>query len=490
MNSVYCMGIYLRVSKEDEGEELESNSIRNQRELLYQFIKEKPEFATCKVEEFVDDGYSGTNFYRPGIQRLLDGVKKKEIHCILVKDFSRFGRNYIEIGEYLEQIFPFLGVRFISINDRYDSGRGEGQGLDMAIKNLLYDLYSKDLSKKIVSALEIKKGKGDFLGTSPPYGYKKDKNKKKFLVVDKEAAEIIKRIYTLTIEGKRRTEIARDFNKEGITTPGEYLRMKHNHNMWQFSEEKPMWTAQTIGRILRNPVYIGVVINSKYKRKEIGSSKKIKLSTDSWKVNKEAHEPIISVKDFILAQDTFQIHRKRKESYERKDSLRGIFRCGNCKYLMESRNKGYFCDYKRFTGSDRCKDAVALEDEMIEGIFFILNQYALLINEKKVKKSTLLEIEDEKHIKRQIKRWKTAYLSCYEDYKRERLSLEGYVARKAEISNILDKLKEKEITLQEINRESYSSSDKKIINKKEILQGLVSNVWVYSSDRIEIDFLT
>lgn len=210
MGDNYNIGIYLRVSKEDEESEIESNSIKNQRELISHFVKERDEFNACKLVEFLDDGYSGRNFERPEIQKLLRGVKKKEIQCIIVKDFSRFGRNYIEIGDYLEQIFPFLGVRFISINDNYDSEKADGmqKGLDLAIRNLIYDLYSKDLSKKILSSLEIKKVKGDFLGTSAPYGYKKDKNKKNRLVIDKEAAKIVTKIFELSIEGKKRKEIA------------------------------------------------------------------------------------------------------------------------------------------------------------------------------------------------------------------------------------------------------------------------------------------
>ncbi|NLZ80443.1 MAG: recombinase family protein [Clostridiales bacterium] len=500
MDSIYTIGIYLRISKEDEGEEFESNSIRNQRELLTRFIRQKPEFESCKVLEFIDDGYSGTNFHRPGIQRLLLQVKRKEIHCILVKDFSRFGRNYIEVGDYLEQIFPFIGVRFISINDGYDNAKADEmeRTLDIAIKNLIYDLYSKDLSKKIISALEIKKIKGDFLGSSPPYGYEKNKDNRNLLVIDKEAAKVIKRIYKLTLEGEKRAAIARQLNQEGVATPGEYLRIKNNHTMWKFSEQKAMWTAQTIGRILRNPIYIGSVTNNKYKRKEIGSSKRVKVSVKEWKICKEIHKPIITRNEFILVQNTFQTHKDRKVTSEKEYPLSGILRCGNCKHLMERRNIIYYCDYKRFNGSNHCMEAVVEENEIVDAILFILKQYSLLASDEKVSNVTSIKIKDinifrmdnKNHINRQIKRWKTAYLDCYEDYKRERISLEGYAARKKEINNILHKLKEEQINLLEINAVDYVKKDLYEKDKKEILQETISTVWVYSPDRIEIAFLT
>lgn len=160
---------YIRLSREDE-KESESNSIANQRELLKNFVESSPDLSQYEAVEFCDDGYSGTNFDRPGVIALLEEVRAGNIRCILVKDLSRFGRNYIEVGDYLEQIFPFLGVRFISVNDRFDSSDFEGTtgGLDVGFRNLIYALYSKDLSQKVRSAKKTRMEKGEFIGSHAP----------------------------------------------------------------------------------------------------------------------------------------------------------------------------------------------------------------------------------------------------------------------------------------------------------------------------------
>ncbi len=497
MKFIDAIGIYLRVSKEDEEEKVESNSIRNQRELLLHFIKEKEEFVSCKILEFTDDGYSGTNFNRPGIQALLRAIKIKEIQCIIVKDFSRFGRNYIEIGDYLEQIFPFLGIRFISINDGFDNIKSNEIGaLDVALKNLIYDLYSKDLSKKITSALLVKKRKGEFLGSSAPYGYEKDKDKKNALVIDDKAAKIINRIFKLTLEGEKRTEIAKMLNKEGIDTPGEYLRKKNNHSMWQHFEGKPMWTAQTIGRILRNPIYIGSVSNNKNKRKEIGSKKGIKLSEKDWLIREDIHKSIVTRHEFDLAQETFQNHGTRKISSENKHLLKGILRCGYCNHLMELKEDTCFCDYMRFSESSQCVQAVVEKNKVMEAISLVLMQYTqLIVGEEKMDiilltSSFVNEIDKRKKINRQIKKYKLAYIECYEDYKRERISLEKYKRRKKEIDDALCKLRDEEGGGQVVNQIDFREKEGKKKSDKEMLYEVIATIWVYSPDRIEIDFLT
>ena len=192
----FCIAVYLRVSKKEKSEE-ESSSIKNQRNLLLQFIENQKEFIDSSILEFLDDGYSGTNFQRPGVLQLLKQVKEGKINCIVVKDISRFSRDYIELGVYLEQIFPFLGVRFIALNDNYDSIKCQEIGMDFAsaFQNIFYDWYSKDLSIKVRTSLKTRKEKGEYISPNPPYGYQKDRKEKGCVIICKEEASVVQMIF-------------------------------------------------------------------------------------------------------------------------------------------------------------------------------------------------------------------------------------------------------------------------------------------------------
>ena len=210
---------YMRLSKADgavskgEGKLLkESNSILMQRILICQYITSH--FEEYELTEYQDDGFSGIDFHRPGIQRLFEDAKNEKIDCIIVKDFSRFGRDYLEVGSYLEQIFPFLGIRFISINDHYDSDYYRGRVLDFEInfKNLLYDLYSRDLSQKVKSSLQARKKSGQYVSSSEPFGYEKSSDDRHMLVVSEDEAEVVRLIFALALRGMTSSQIAKKLN--------------------------------------------------------------------------------------------------------------------------------------------------------------------------------------------------------------------------------------------------------------------------------------
>jgi len=212
---------YLRFSV-DDGKTGDSESIKNQRDLLDQYISRQEDLQGCEVVEFFDDGYTGMNFNRPGFINMMDAIKAKKIGGIIVKDFSRFGRNYIEVSDYLDQIFPFLGIRFIAVNEQYDSKTAPASlGIDMAMKNIIYDLNSKDLSKKIRSARKTLMKKGDYISCYAIYGYTNKVEKKK-LVVDPPAAEIVRRMFEYAVNGDNARKIAMRLNDEGIPTPNAY----------------------------------------------------------------------------------------------------------------------------------------------------------------------------------------------------------------------------------------------------------------------------
>lgn len=217
--------MYLRLSKEDEFIRDESNSITNQRAFIRSYINKDKALRKMKVLEFVDDGYTGKNMNRPDMQRMLDLVKRKQISCVIVKDFSGFSRDHIEQKKYIEQIFPFMGVRFIAINDNYDSadyvgGIGE---IDVAFKGILYDFFSEEQSVKVSTTLDAERGSGKYISAFAPYVYIKSPEDKHKLVVDEYASQIVKRIFREYLSGKSMYKIAESLNKEGIATPGVYI---------------------------------------------------------------------------------------------------------------------------------------------------------------------------------------------------------------------------------------------------------------------------
>lgn len=224
--------MYIRLSMEDEDVSLnrkeESNSISSQRELLKAYIENHSELKDTKVQEYCDDGFTGTKFERPGYMKLMEDIRAEKISCIVVKDLSRLGRDYIEVGSLLEQILPLYQVRVIAVNDNYDSNNYDGStgGMNVAFKNLIYMLYSRDLSNKICSAKHTRILNGENISGQLRYGYVKDPSDKHKIIVDPEAAEVVKLIFELTAQGKRKTEVANYLNAHGIDTPSAYKKKK------------------------------------------------------------------------------------------------------------------------------------------------------------------------------------------------------------------------------------------------------------------------
>lgn len=288
---------YIRISQKDNdlkidhGKE-ESNSVMNQRKYIQDFIS-KHDFPAEKLYEFVDDGYSGTNFNRPKFRELLSLCKQGQVGCIIVKDFSRFGRNYIELGDYLEQLFPFLGIRFISINDQYDSSSFEGTtgGIDVAFQNLVYELYSRDLSKKTYSAVGNHMKKGTYLPGSALFGYQND-HEKKTLVPDKEAAEIVKRIFTGVVGGKSTVQVAKELNDDDVPLPLDYKK-KNGEYLNRNYAEIPQWTVQKVLRIIKNEKYMGTMVYRTHRSIAVGSGIRRKQDEENWIRIENHHEPII-----------------------------------------------------------------------------------------------------------------------------------------------------------------------------------------------------
>lgn len=349
----YRIAIYMRLSKEDNKCKEESNSITMQRVLLQKYTAEN--FTGYELYEFCDDGYTGTNLERPGMQKMLEMARDRKIDCVIVKDFSRFARDYIELGCYLEQIFPFLGIRFVSVNDHYDSGSGQDSiaDLDINFRNLLYDLYSKDLSGKVRSSLAIRKEKGQYVSANSPFGYEKDPKDRHALLVAEDEAEVVRRIFALTLDGYTSVKIAKLFNETGVRTPMEFKREKRNLKRTP-KGERFVWNSSTICQILKNEVYIGNIVQKKSVR-DYGGGKNRPIPREEWLVACNHHEPIIDKETFEKVQE--RRGKKRPPKYNTKHPLVGKLVCGCCKKNLQyrrGRNPYFFCGQRYSNAMKNC----------------------------------------------------------------------------------------------------------------------------------------
>lgn len=294
------IAVYMRLSKTDETGQKESNSISMQRILIRKYIA--AHFTECEIMEYQDDGFSGTNFNRPGVQRLLEDARNEKFDCVVVKDFSRFGRDYMEVGSYLEQIFPFLGIRFISINDHYDSAdyQGNTPGLDVNFKNLLYDLYSKDLSQKVKTSLRARKESGQYVSANAPFGYEKAPDDRHMLVICEDEAAVVRKIFSFALQGMTSSQTAKKLNLENVPTPVEF-KIRKGRTSRKPKGERFCWSSSTVYSILRNPVYVGDVEYGKTEREQVGGRNVLKARAE-WKIIRNHHAPIIAREDFEEVQ--------------------------------------------------------------------------------------------------------------------------------------------------------------------------------------------
>ena len=337
--------MYLRLSSEDTdlkySDKEESNSITNQRSLLESFIRHTPELSETNLVEFCDDGWSGKNFERPAFQNMIEQVKKRKIQCIVVKDLLRFGRDYLIVGNYISCLFPFLGVRLIAVNDGFDSIRpADVDSLETSFKTLLYDFYSRDLSRNVQNAKRLRAQRGDFLSPFAPYGYIKDPNHKSRLIIDPEAAEIVRRIFRLQTEGKKPEQIARILNRDTIPSCMLYKRAAGcSRTRWPSIWEDNFWTVSSINMIIRDERYTGKTLYGKHTRDIIGRAHTVGVDRADWVVVENTHEGIVTQEEFDRAQSMIRSLTAYTGPKNNDHPLCGKVRCGVCRYAM-SRIKG------------------------------------------------------------------------------------------------------------------------------------------------------
>lgn len=354
--------LYLRLSSAD-GPAAESDSIQNQRTFLQEWAREQ-EFHL--VGEFVDDGHTGTDFERPGFQELNRCLMEGSVRCVIVKDLSRLGRNYAETGRYLEQIFPRLGIRFIAVNDQYDSARNTDSIRQMAVfKNVFNDLYAADASAKVRTSLGILKRQGKFLGRQAPYGYRIDPQDRYHLVPDPETAPTVQRIFALFLGGTSRSRIAQMLNREQIPTPGARQLSDRPRG------ETGLWRAETIRRILRHPVYQGDMAQQFTRTVNYKVHIRRRVRPEDWIVVEGTHEPLISRQDFALAQQMQGI--RGYETSGHPHLLTGIAYCADCGSPLYAKKRGRYwylnCyGYYRDPTARRCTSHSIREDVVLQAV--------------------------------------------------------------------------------------------------------------------------
>ena len=349
-SKTFNVALYIRLYSED-GDNLESESITNQRDLLHIFL-EKTEEKLVYIDEYVDDGFTGSNFDRPSWKRLIKDLENNKVNTIITKDLSRMGRDYISMGEYIERIFPEKGIRYIAINDDIDTLH-ETPGLEfLQFKLMFNDYYLKDTSKKIRKVLKAKKEKGEFLGFKAPYGYLKDKSDKHKLIVDENVRPIIKKMFLLAYTGKSPRQIADIFSKEHIPTPSVYA----NLNRGMKSTAYELWCPRTIEEMLTNETYIGNMTQGRRRKINYKSKKEIRTPKEEWIIKENTHEAIIDKKVFDTVGELLK-KNKNKPTGNNIMLLSGFMICKECGHKIginkSSDGKRYYCHCSYYTAHSK-----------------------------------------------------------------------------------------------------------------------------------------
>ena len=512
------IAMYLRVSLSDGDlgveQKDESNSIENQRLLLTEYLKANDSIQG-QVLEYVDDGYTGTNFNRPGFIRMIEDAKKGIVKVILVKDLSRLGRDYIVAGDYIEQIFPMLGVRFIAVNNYYDSfDRGsDAMGFDVAINNLINTFYSRDLSKRQIAAKQIRWQQGLSVSGTAPFGYLPDPERKGKWMLDIEAAQIVRLIFEKALEGRSTKSIALRLNEMGVPTPGIYNKKK---KLWGLNgmvapDPEQLWNTTKVRNIIRRYEYTGAFAGGKTKVMTVGSKSVRKRPENEWIVTENAHPAIVNHEEFYRANDVIQKTGKPDFKLSYDYPLRGKVRCGNCRRMLHYEANGYeatlYCGNSRQAGkhSQCCKatysvrriDTVVMKylDRMF-GILEWVSDQTEIYYPTEAADSLAAQINK---LERDIEILKAEKLRQYESYAEGIISKEEYIRKKerieAKVKTAEQTIAEKNSTLQgdravtqsvEALMETSSQFEAEPRLTQELSDIYVDTVYVYDTERVEV----
>ena len=525
----FLAAMYLRLSRDDSdvGEvtdrggsiKSESNSIGNQRELIRAYIHDHEDIELFDI--YIDDGFSGSNFERPEFKRMINDMEAGKVNCIIVKDLSRFGRDYIESGRYIQKIFPSLGVRFIAITDHFDSFHADAgeSGIVLPVKNFINDSYCRDISMKVKSQLEVKRKNGECIAAFAPYGYKKAEHDKNQLVVDEYAAEIVKKIYSWKMEGLAVSAIAGKLNALGILSPKEYKKsVGINFQSGISGAGTSKWSGITVKRILTNEIYLGHLVQGKTEKINYKLKKSVEKPETEWIRVENTHEAIISEDNFQIVQNLLQVDSRISPILEKNSLFSGLLFCGDCGEQMirrVNRYKGkqkiyYICSTKN--RGEGCTRHSIREDALVSLVMAAVKKYANCFLEEKIlfEKSLELEANFESivHYDREIERLRKEQDKYYSLCKALNEDLRKGIVTKGEFERLHGEFQRKAREYDEARKKQEATIKKMfkigvlsagrlktmqdVAELKEIdrytLSSMVKKISVYENQRIEIEF--
>lgn len=513
------IAFYLRLSNADgdlgaDGKD-ESNSIENQRLLLRSYVRAR-EDLNGEIVEYIDDGFTGTNFNRPAFKQMIEDAKKGMIQIVLVKDLSRLGRDYITAGDYIEQIFPMLNVRFIAANNGFDTmeHKGGNIGLDVAVNNLINTFYSRDLSQKIKSSRKIRWQNGFSTCGIAPFGYISSKTNKGKYEIDPEAAKIVRTIFFRAQDELTTSQIARYLNEFEMPTPGVY---NLTHKRWNLKEAvapigERKWTSSMVRRVLLNYEYTGALVRGKMCNWSVGMKTTKKRNESEWVTVENVNPPIVSKKLFARAGMVIQRQKGGRCMIPHEHALKGKVRCGNCRraltHVITDDTEYFYCQNGMEIGKQSNCNVERYPVKEIEKVVWRAIQEMISLQNKtipQVQKETESKVQkiaiEEAELAKSIKQWKTEKLVQYELYADGSLTKEAYLRSKSDLTRKIEAAEQRQIELQEKHCEQKELQEdaehlgglaKSYLGESEltyeIAQAFIENVYVYNLNRIEIAF--
>lgn len=506
-SSNYKVGIYIRLSREDEDKPKISESVTNQKSLLLQYIKEN---NLRLYDIYIDDGYTGTNFDRPEFKRLINDIELKRVNMVITKDMSRLGRDYIGTGELVEKYFPEHNVRYIAVTDNIDTYLDSTNNDIAPFKAIMNDFYAKDISKKVRSSLKAKMKEGKFVGGRTPFGYDKDPNDKNHLVINDEQARLVKRIYDMALNGLTYYKIALILTKEKVKSPAQYYSFKWKNN---YNLNYGIWNSKTIYDILTNRIYTGDLVQHRRAKVNYKVKRIVKNSVKDYIVVENTHEPII---DKELFYEVGKLLPKNKGRNEKKENnlLDGLLYCGDCGHRIsvtsrrKKDNKHYtICNYyrtymKQHFCTTHSNNYDVLEQVIIEELKTKCKEY---IYKEKIKSNVLKNIKEDnnelelKGLKKEIDKLNEQLDEIYIDKLDKKISIEQFERVKEKLEGILD-VKNKKYQVLIINSKKLKNIDKnnkiveKYINKflnmknpsRELIVNLIDRIDIYEDKTINV----
>jgi len=514
------IGIYCRLSS-DDGDNAESDSITNQRELINYHLKNKHDFKI--IDYYVDDGFSGTSFNRPGFKRMVADLANGKINTIIVKDLSRFGRNYIEVGNYLEHIFPLYNVRFISVNDNIDSYEDPKSINNVVVpfKNIMNDEYARDISNKVKSVLLTKSKNGEFVGGTTPYGYKKDSNNIHKLVIEESEAKNVRLIYKKALNGEGILKICKYLNNNHILCRKEIQR----RNKYSISledrevETKYHWSKTTVTNILTNETYIGNLVYNRTGSISYKNHKQVSKPKEEWIIVKNTHEGIVDIKDFEKVGELIGERRCNRKKPSQPSIFGWKIKCADCGHAMckmedfrGTRTCSHFYCRNYKTQSNVCSPhkikTIDLNNQVLETI---LHQVKMVLNlEKTINKLKQDGIGSNyeqqyfnsvKKLNNDIDKLKRLKKLSYEDWKFQKISKEEFLMYSKDYDNRIESCNNEIRALENVYLENIKNFKKddywiehfrrnkkvKALNK-DVINELIECIYVYEGGNITIKF--